>query len=137
MTRRAHNFSAGPAVLPVPVLEEIQRDLLCLPGAWGDMDDYLAAIDDGRRLRIALDAVPAEIDLTGAHVLETLPNNDGVQFLNTTGELRRYIAVTDSRLTVDDLDELYLDELHRPLESYDGVVIALEGDRLVIVGSDG
>jgi phosphoserine aminotransferase len=33
MTRRAHNFSAGPAVLPVPVLEEIQRDLLCLPGA--------------------------------------------------------------------------------------------------------
>src|SRR5206468_12739755 len=30
---RIHNFSAGPAVLPVPVLEEIQRDLLALPGA--------------------------------------------------------------------------------------------------------
>src|SRR5258705_13925392 len=29
---RVHNFSAGPAVLPVPVLEEIQRDLLALPG---------------------------------------------------------------------------------------------------------
>jgi phosphoserine aminotransferase len=26
------NFSAGPAVLPVPVLEQIQRDLLALPG---------------------------------------------------------------------------------------------------------
>ncbi len=29
---RVHNFSAGPAVLPVPVLEEIQRDLIALPG---------------------------------------------------------------------------------------------------------
>jgi phosphoserine aminotransferase len=32
MTERIHNFSAGPAVLPVPVLEEAQRDLLSLPG---------------------------------------------------------------------------------------------------------
>jgi phosphoserine aminotransferase len=32
MTERIHNFSAGPAVLPVPVLEEAQRDLLNLPG---------------------------------------------------------------------------------------------------------
>jgi phosphoserine aminotransferase len=30
---RVHNFSAGPAVLPVSVLEEIQRDLIALPGA--------------------------------------------------------------------------------------------------------
>jgi phosphoserine aminotransferase len=29
---RVYNFSAGPAVLPVPVLEEAQRDLLALPG---------------------------------------------------------------------------------------------------------
>jgi phosphoserine aminotransferase len=29
---RIHNFGAGPAVLPVPVLEEVQRDLLALPG---------------------------------------------------------------------------------------------------------
>lgn len=35
MTTTVHrilNFSAGPAVLPVPVLEEAQRDLLALPG---------------------------------------------------------------------------------------------------------
>jgi phosphoserine aminotransferase len=31
--QRIHNFSAGPAVLPVSVLEEIQRDLVALPGA--------------------------------------------------------------------------------------------------------
>ncbi|HMF94836.1 MAG TPA: 3-phosphoserine/phosphohydroxythreonine transaminase [Vicinamibacterales bacterium] len=29
---RIFNFSAGPAVLPLPVLEEIQRDLVALPG---------------------------------------------------------------------------------------------------------
>jgi phosphoserine aminotransferase len=29
---RVFNFSAGPAVLPVPVLEEAQRDLVALPG---------------------------------------------------------------------------------------------------------
>jgi phosphoserine aminotransferase len=31
-TARIFNFSAGPAVLPVPVLEEAQRDLVSLPG---------------------------------------------------------------------------------------------------------
>src|SRR3954447_1001124 len=32
MTERVLNFSAGPAVLPEPVLAEAQRDLLALPG---------------------------------------------------------------------------------------------------------
>ena len=32
MTERIFNFSAGPAMLPVPVLEEAQRDMLSLPG---------------------------------------------------------------------------------------------------------
>src|SRR5213079_2583962 len=32
MTERIFNFSAGPAVLPVPVLEEAQRDMIALPG---------------------------------------------------------------------------------------------------------
>jgi phosphoserine aminotransferase len=31
-TQRIYNFSAGPAVLPLPVLEEAQRDLIALPG---------------------------------------------------------------------------------------------------------
>src|SRR5213592_4558649 len=29
---RLYNFSAGPAVLPVPVLEQAQRELISLPG---------------------------------------------------------------------------------------------------------
>src|SRR5918999_6457494 len=31
-TPRIYNFSAGPAVMPLPVLEEAQRDLVSLPG---------------------------------------------------------------------------------------------------------
>jgi phosphoserine aminotransferase len=31
-THRIYNFSSGPAVLPLPVLEEAQRDLVTLPG---------------------------------------------------------------------------------------------------------
>jgi phosphoserine aminotransferase len=30
--QRVYNFSAGPAVMPISVLEEIQRDLIALPG---------------------------------------------------------------------------------------------------------
>ncbi len=32
MENRVYNFSAGPAVLPLPVLQEAQQDLLALPG---------------------------------------------------------------------------------------------------------
>lgn len=32
MSKRVFNFSAGPAVLPEPVLAEIQRDMMALPG---------------------------------------------------------------------------------------------------------
>jgi len=31
-TDRIYNFSSGPAVLPLPVLEQVQRDLVALPG---------------------------------------------------------------------------------------------------------
>ena len=32
MSKRVFNFSPGPAMLPLPALEEAQRDLLALPG---------------------------------------------------------------------------------------------------------
>ena len=32
VTERIYNFSSGPAVLPLPVLEQAQRDLVALPG---------------------------------------------------------------------------------------------------------
>jgi phosphoserine aminotransferase len=33
VSQRTYNFSPGPAVLPVPVLEELRDEMLCLPGA--------------------------------------------------------------------------------------------------------
>ena len=33
MSNRVYNFSAGPAVLPVSVLETVRDEMLCLPGA--------------------------------------------------------------------------------------------------------
>jgi phosphoserine aminotransferase len=33
MEKRVYNFSPGPAVLPLPAIQEAQRDLLCLPGS--------------------------------------------------------------------------------------------------------
>ena len=32
MSKRPYNFSAGPAILPLPVLEQAQRELSALPG---------------------------------------------------------------------------------------------------------
>ena len=32
MTEKVYNFAAGPAVMPLPVLEEAQRDLVSIPG---------------------------------------------------------------------------------------------------------
>ena len=31
--QRVFNFSAGPAALPLPVLQQVQEELLCYPGA--------------------------------------------------------------------------------------------------------
>lgn len=31
--QRVYNFSAGPATMPLPVLQQIQEEMLCLPGA--------------------------------------------------------------------------------------------------------
>jgi phosphoserine aminotransferase len=33
VANRIYNFSSGPAVLPLPVLQEVQEEMLCLPGA--------------------------------------------------------------------------------------------------------
>ncbi|MDA1053922.1 MAG: 3-phosphoserine/phosphohydroxythreonine transaminase [Planctomycetota bacterium] len=62
---RVFNFSAGPAVLPVPVIEEAQRDLLSLPGCGASILEishrskpFIAILEDAeQRLRDLL-AIP-------------------------------------------------------------------------------
>ena len=56
---RVYNFSSGPAMLPVPVLEEIQRDMMALHG----VGNLVAPLD------FVLDRMPA-VPHEGAHVGE-------------------------------------------------------------------
>jgi len=96
---RVYNFSAGPAVLPVPVLEEAQRDLVALPGVGMSVleishrsktfEDILATTEaDLRRLG----SVPS------SHKLLFLQGGASLQFsmvplnLLTTGRTADYIV---------------------------------------------
>jgi phosphoserine aminotransferase len=71
--QRVFNFSAGPAVLPIPVLEEIQRDLVALPGVG------MSILEISHRSK-AFEAIlaQAEADIRG---LASIPANYTVLFL--------------------------------------------------------
>ena len=65
MYQRQHNFSAGPATLPLTVLEEAQRDLLCLPGAGASILEishrstaFTGILDEARQNLRQLLAIP-------------------------------------------------------------------------------
>jgi phosphoserine aminotransferase len=73
IVHRVHNFAAGPAVLPVPVLEEMQRDLLALPGVGMSI---LEISHRSRMFESILDQAEADIRALGA-----VPSNYRVLFL--------------------------------------------------------
>lgn len=69
-SQRAFNFSAGPAVLPVSVLEQVQRELLCYPGAAASIlevshrgKDFVAVLDSARQRLRQLLAVPDDYEV--------------------------------------------------------------------------
>jgi phosphoserine aminotransferase len=77
---RVINFSAGPAVLPVPVLEQIQADLVALPGVGMSI------------LEISHRSKPFEAILAGAdadiRALAAVPSNYKVLFLQGGASLQ-------------------------------------------------
>ena len=78
--KRIYNFSAGPAVLPLPVLEEAQRDLVALPGVG------MSVMEISHRSK-AFDAIiqGAEADL---RQLAGIPANYKVAFLQGGASLQ-------------------------------------------------
>jgi phosphoserine aminotransferase len=65
-TERVFNFSPGPAVLPLPVLEQAQRELVCLPGYGMSVlemshrsEGFLEILATAKRLLTELLAIPA------------------------------------------------------------------------------
>ena len=79
-TARIYNFSSGPAVLPVPVLEQIQRDLVALPGVG------MSIMEVSHRSKVFEDVIQqAEADI---RALANIPSNYKVLFLQGGASLQ-------------------------------------------------
>lgn len=77
---RVYNFNPGPAVLPLPVLEEAQRDLLALPGVG------MSVLEISHRSKTFDDILSkAEADL---RILMGIPDNYKVIFLGGGASLQ-------------------------------------------------
>ncbi len=68
--KRLFNFSPGPAVLPVPVLEQIRDEMLCLPGAGASIleishrsKQFIAIQEAARQRLIRLLKIPSDYDI--------------------------------------------------------------------------
>src|SRR6267154_5186012 len=70
---RIYNFAAGPAMLPVPVLEEMQRDLVELPGVG------MSILEISHRSKL-FEAILAETE-ADIRALAAIPSNYRVLFL--------------------------------------------------------
>jgi phosphoserine aminotransferase len=77
---RVFNFAAGPAVLPVPVLEEIQRDLIALPGVG------MSVLEISHR-SAAFEAILAQAE-SDIRALANVPSNYKVLFLQGGASLQ-------------------------------------------------
>ncbi|HEV7860226.1 MAG TPA: 3-phosphoserine/phosphohydroxythreonine transaminase [Pyrinomonadaceae bacterium] len=80
MTDKIYNFSAGPAVLPLPVLEEAQRDLVALPGVG------MSIMEISHRSK-AFDDIHEE-SKSNLRELLGLPNNYHILFLQGGASLQ-------------------------------------------------
>jgi phosphoserine aminotransferase len=80
MTERIFNFSAGPAVLPVPVLEEAQRDMISLPGVG------MSVMEISHRSK-TFDEIIGRAE-TGLRELMKVPDNYHILFLQGGASLQ-------------------------------------------------
>src|SRR5919205_4434479 len=80
MTDRIFNFSAGPAVLPVPVLEEAQRDMVSLPGVG------MSVMEISHRSK-TFDEIIGRAE-TGLRELMKVPDNYHILFLQGGASLQ-------------------------------------------------
>ncbi len=77
---RVYNFSAGPAVLPLAVLEEIQRDLVSLPGVG------MSILEVSHRSK-TFEAILAQAE-ADIRALANIPSNYKVLFLQGGASLQ-------------------------------------------------
>ncbi|HET9832759.1 MAG TPA: 3-phosphoserine/phosphohydroxythreonine transaminase [Vicinamibacterales bacterium] len=77
---RVFNFAAGPAVLPLPVLEQMQRDLLALPGVG------ISILEISHRSRV-FESIMAQSE-ADIRTLAEIPSNYRVLFLQGGASLQ-------------------------------------------------
>jgi len=70
MEKRLFNFSSGPAVLPIPVLERIRDEMICLPGCGASVMElshrskqFIAIQDAAKQRLIRLLKIPPNYDV--------------------------------------------------------------------------
>jgi phosphoserine aminotransferase len=80
LTERVFNFSPGPAVLPLPVLQQAQRELVCLPG-YG-----MSVLEMSHRAQGFLDILAAAKSLL--RELLSIPDNYQIIFLQGGSRLQ-------------------------------------------------
>jgi phosphoserine aminotransferase len=80
IVHRVHNFSAGPAVMPMPVLEEIQRNLVSLPGVG------MSILEVSHRSQ-AFESILAQAE-ADIRALANIPSNYKVLFLQGGASLQ-------------------------------------------------
>jgi phosphoserine aminotransferase len=80
VTHRIYNFAAGPAVMPLEVLEEIQRDLVALPGVG------MSILEISHR-SAAFEGILAQAD-ADIRALANIPSNYKVLFLQGGASLQ-------------------------------------------------
>jgi phosphoserine aminotransferase len=83
-TTRVFNFSAGPAVLPIPVLEQAQRDLVALPGVG------MSVMEISHRSKVFEDLLAKAI--AGVRELAGVPSNYKILFLQGGASLQFSMA---------------------------------------------
>jgi phosphoserine aminotransferase len=97
-SERVFNFSAGPAVLPVPVLEQAQRDLVSLPGVG------MSILEVSHRSKVFEDVLArAEANI---RALAGIPSNYRVLFLQGGASLQ--FAMVPMNLLPDGVTADYL-----------------------------
>ncbi len=96
---RVFNFSAGPAVMPVPVLEEMQRDLVALPGVG------MSILEISHRSK-AFESILADAEAS-IRTLAIVPSNYRVLFLQGGASLQFSMVpmnLLDAGQTADYID---------------------------------
>lgn len=99
MTQRSYNFSAGPAMMPEPVLEQVQQEMMALPGPRASVLEISHRSATFKEILAAAEA--------NLRKLLSVPDNYSLLFLQGGGRLQ-FSMIPQNLLTADHPSADYL-----------------------------